>query len=167
MKTNELKIGSKIKSKVNTQYLNILSTYTIVKQTNTKIFIEHPNGLFGNKYKWLRLPKDTDKLNFTKENFVSKRVKNNFNYVTGYSELENHPLVQGIDDEGEDGVWLNTKTKEEFRDGMHYIHWWWPGTSEPYLGNPELTKSEVIYEFNLMVDTYNKEKKSVLDTNWI
>jgi len=162
MKTNELKIGSKIKSKVNTQYLNILSTYTIVKQTNTKIFIEHPNGLFGNKYKWLRLPKDTDKLNFTKENFVSKTVKNNFSYVTGYSELENHPLVQLIWDEGEDGVWLNTKTKEEYRDGEHYLHWWWPNTS----GHGELTKSQVIYEFNLMVSKYNDEKKSVLDLTW-
>tara|TARA_R100000781_G_scaffold114674_1_gene86117 strand:+ start:211 stop:699 length:489 start_codon:yes stop_codon:yes gene_type:complete len=162
MKTNELKIGSKIKSKVNTQYLNILSTYTIVKQTNTKIFIEHPNGLFGNKYKWLRLPKDTDKLNFTKENFVSKTVKNNFSYVTGYNELENHPLVQSIWDEGEDGVWLNTRTKEEYRDGEHYLHWWWPNTS----GYGELTKSQVVYDFNLMVSKYNDEKKSVLDPTW-
>ena len=163
---NKFKIGSEVKSKVNDKYLNILSTYTIVKQTNTKIFIEHTDGLFGGKYKWLRLPKDTDKLNFTKENFVSKRVKNNFNYVTGYSELENHPLVQLIWDEGEDGMWLNTRTKEEFRDGMHYIHWWWPGTSDCELGSGELSKSEVIYEFNLIVSKYNDEKKSVLDTTW-
>lgn len=158
MKTNKLKIGSKIKSKVNTQYLNILSNYTIVKQTNTKIFIEHPNGLFGGKYKWLRLPKDTDKLNFTKENFVSKIVKNNFSYVTGYDELENHPLVADLWSEGDDGMWLNTKVKEEYRDGDHYLHWWWPGTSDPDDGNPEFSKSQVVFEFNFMVRGYNTEK---------
>ena len=83
-----------------------------------------------------------------------------------YTSLENHPLVQLIWDEGEDGMWLNTRTKEEFRDGMHYIHWWWPGTSDCELGSGELSKSEVIYEFNLIVSKYNDEKKSVLDTTW-
>ena len=163
---NKFKIGSEVKSKVNDEYLNILSTYTIVQQTNNNITIEHTNGLFDGKYKWLELPKDTDKLNFTKENFVSKKVKNNFNYVTRFSELKNHPLVQLTWDEGEDGMWLNTRTKEEYRDGMHYIHWWWPGTSNCELGSGELSKSEVIYEFNNMVYRYNKEKKSVLDTTW-
>lgn len=163
---NKFKIDSEVKSKVNTTYLNTLSTYRIVQETSNSIVLERKNGLFGGKYKWLTMPKTTDKLDFTKKNFICKRTKNNFSIVTRYSQLKKHPLVADIWSEGDDGMWLNTKVKEEYRDGDHYLHWWWPGTCDKDDGNPEFTKSEVVFEFNHMVRCYNTEKKSVLDTTW-
>jgi hypothetical protein len=164
MKTNKFKIGSIVKSNVNDKNLNILSKYIIIKETNKHVIIEKENGLFRDKIKWLIFNKDTKKLNFTKNNYVNGRTKNNFSYVTSYNELKNHPLVENIWSEGIDGMWLNTRTKEKYRDGMHYLHWWWKGTTED--GVNEWSESDLIYEFNVMIQDYNKEKECVLDTTW-